>query len=97
MHLCTYIQSIHLQTHCLCISVCVCTLQVLACAIVQLVMAAPPQKKEWKSHSFGVLCLMQDKSVHSTFMRLYCLKVRLTDVTERAIFLGIKIYWNQQK
>uniref|UniRef100_A0A8C2EHZ5 Si:dkey-197j19.6 n=1 Tax=Cyprinus carpio TaxID=7962 RepID=A0A8C2EHZ5_CYPCA len=47
---------------------------VLACGIVQLVMAAPPQKKEWKSHSFGVLCLMQDKSVHSTFMRLYCLK-----------------------
>ncbi|XP_016314524.1 proline-rich protein LAS17-like [Sinocyclocheilus anshuiensis] len=47
---------------------------VLACGIVELVMAAPPQKKEWKSHSFGVLCLMQDKSVHSTFMRLYCLK-----------------------
>ncbi|XP_016322600.1 proline-rich protein LAS17 [Sinocyclocheilus anshuiensis] len=47
---------------------------VLACGIVQLVMAAPPQKKEWKSHSSGVLCLVQDKSVHSTFMRVYCLK-----------------------
>ncbi|XP_050968419.1 uncharacterized protein si:dkey-197j19.6 [Labeo rohita] len=47
---------------------------VLACGIVQLVMATPPQKKQWKSHSFGVLCLVQDKSVHSTFMRLYSLK-----------------------
>ncbi|XP_042582155.1 proline-rich protein LAS17-like isoform X1 [Cyprinus carpio] len=47
---------------------------VLACGIVQLVMAAPPQKKEWKFHSSGVLCLVQDKSVHSTFMRVYCLK-----------------------
>ncbi|XP_059415367.1 actin nucleation-promoting factor WASL-like [Carassius carassius] len=46
---------------------------VLACGIVQLVMAVP-RKNEWKSHSFGVLCLTQDKSVHSTFMRLYCLK-----------------------
>ncbi|XP_052414087.1 uncharacterized protein si:dkey-197j19.6 [Carassius gibelio] len=47
---------------------------VLACGIVQLVMAAPPQKKEWKSLSSGVLCLVQDKSVHSTFMRSYSLK-----------------------
>ncbi|XDV35583.1 hypothetical protein PO909_005503 [Leuciscus waleckii] len=44
---------------------------VLACGIVQLVIA---EKKEWKSHSFGVLCLVQDTSIHSTFMRLYCLK-----------------------
>lgn len=78
----------HIQRHTLylfmymCVSLC--TLQVLACGIVQLVMAAPPKKREWKSHSFGVLCLVQDKSMHSTFMRLYCLKVRLTDTTERA-------------
>ncbi|XP_057194801.1 uncharacterized protein si:dkey-197j19.6 isoform X2 [Triplophysa rosa] len=47
---------------------------VLACSVVQLVIAAPPQKKEWKSHSFGVVCLVQDKTKHSTFIRLYCLK-----------------------
>lgn len=40
-------------------------------------MAAPPQKKEWKIHSFGVLCLVQDTTIQSAFMRLYCLKVRL--------------------
>ncbi len=62
-----------------CMCVCLCTLQVLACGIVQLVMAVTPQKKEWRSHSSGVLCLVQDKSVHSTFMRLYCVKVKLTD------------------
>ncbi|XP_039520555.1 proline-rich protein LAS17-like [Pimephales promelas] len=44
---------------------------VLACGIVQLVIA---EKREWKSHSFGVLCLVQDTFIHSTFMRLYCLK-----------------------
>ncbi len=64
---------------CVCVCVCLCTLQVLACGIVQLVMAVTPQKKEWRSHSSGVLCLVQDKSVHSTFMRLYCVKVKLTD------------------
>ncbi|XP_056607063.1 uncharacterized protein si:dkey-197j19.6 isoform X2 [Triplophysa dalaica] len=47
---------------------------VLACSVVQLVIAAPPQDKEWKSHNFGVVCLVQDKTKHSTFLRLYCLK-----------------------
>ncbi|XP_051562803.1 uncharacterized protein si:dkey-197j19.6 isoform X2 [Myxocyprinus asiaticus] len=47
---------------------------ILACGVVQLVIADPPQKKEWKSHSFGIVCLVQDKTLHSTFMRLYCLK-----------------------
>lgn len=76
-------QHAFLETHSIFMYMCVslCTLQVLACGIVQLVIA---EKKEWKSHSFGVLCLVQDTSIHSTFMRLYCLKVRLTDITERA-------------
>ncbi|XP_051987001.1 uncharacterized protein si:dkey-197j19.6 isoform X3 [Xyrauchen texanus] len=47
---------------------------ILACSVVQLVIADPPQKKEWKIHSFGIVCLVQDKTLHSTFMRLYCLK-----------------------
>lgn len=63
--------------------VCVCVLQVLACGIVQLVIAAPPQKKVWKSHSFGVVCLVQDKTKHSTFIRLYCLK-------------KVKLLWEQE-
>ncbi|XP_067230900.1 uncharacterized protein si:dkey-197j19.6 [Chanodichthys erythropterus] len=78
MILCEYALNMHIQRHTLylfmymCVSLC--TLQVLACGIVQLVIADPPKKREWKSHSFGVLCLVQDKSMHSTFMRLYCLK-----------------------
>ncbi|XP_056315093.1 uncharacterized protein si:dkey-197j19.6 [Danio aesculapii] len=63
---------------------------VLACGIVQLVMAAPPQKKEWKSHSFGVLCLVQDKTIQSTFMRLYCLNKKVKMQWEQELFTPFK-------
>lgn len=47
---------------------------VLACGIVQLVIADPPKERKWKIHSSGVACLLQDKTKHSAFIRLYCLK-----------------------
>nr|XP_055069714.1 uncharacterized protein si:dkey-197j19.6 [Misgurnus anguillicaudatus] len=47
---------------------------VLACGIVQLVIADPPKERKWKIYSSGVACLLQDKTKHSTFIRLYCLK-----------------------
>ncbi|XP_066522343.1 uncharacterized protein si:dkey-197j19.6 [Hoplias malabaricus] len=50
---------------------------VSACAVVQLLMAmttSDGQKSEWKSHSYGVACLVQDRKLGSSFIRLFCVK-----------------------
>ncbi|XP_060723018.1 actin nucleation-promoting factor WAS isoform X1 [Tachysurus vachellii] len=48
-----------------------------ACAVVQLYLASTACKEkrsEWQIHSCGVVCVVQDKQLHSTFIRLYCVK-----------------------
>ncbi|XP_017335405.2 actin nucleation-promoting factor WAS isoform X1 [Ictalurus punctatus] len=48
-----------------------------ACAVVQLYLATTAGKgktSEWQFHSCGVVCLVQDKKLHSTFIRLFCVK-----------------------
>ncbi|XP_026801431.2 actin nucleation-promoting factor WAS isoform X1 [Pangasianodon hypophthalmus] len=48
-----------------------------ACAVVQLYLAntaCKGKKSEWQIHSCGVVCLVQDKKLHSTFIRLFCVK-----------------------
>ncbi|KAI4905754.1 hypothetical protein NFI96_018690 [Prochilodus magdalenae] len=48
-----------------------------ACAVVQLLMATAAskgQKPEWKFHSCGAVCLVQDKKLHSSFIRLFSVK-----------------------
>ncbi|XP_060774374.1 actin nucleation-promoting factor WAS isoform X2 [Neoarius graeffei] len=48
---------------------------VSACAVVQLYLATSAckgKKSEWQIHSCGVVCLVQDKTLHSTFIRLFC-------------------------
>ncbi|KAL2090563.1 hypothetical protein ACEWY4_012826 [Coilia grayii] len=54
-----------------------CVFQALACAVVQLVLVSPGKKGQrlrWEVHGCGVVCLVVDRSVHSVFIRLYCLK-----------------------
>ncbi|KAM9483064.1 uncharacterized protein Hap1MRO34_008102 isoform 2-T2 [Clarias gariepinus] len=43
-----------------------------ACAVVQLYLATRGRTSEWQKHSCGVVCLVQDKKLHSTFIRLFC-------------------------
>ncbi|XP_036425475.1 wiskott-Aldrich syndrome protein [Colossoma macropomum] len=48
-----------------------------ACAVVQLLMATAAckgQKSEWKFHSCGVVCLVQDRKLQSSFIRLFSVK-----------------------
>ncbi|KAM9483065.1 uncharacterized protein Hap1MRO34_008102 isoform 3-T3 [Clarias gariepinus] len=45
-----------------------------ACAVVQLYLATRGRTSEWQKHSCGVVCLVQDKKLHSTFIRLFCVK-----------------------
>ncbi|XP_058259044.1 uncharacterized protein si:dkey-197j19.6 isoform X1 [Hemibagrus wyckioides] len=48
-----------------------------ACAVVQLYLAATAcngGKSEWQMYSCGVVCLVQDKKLHSTFIRIFCVK-----------------------
>ncbi|KAG5274876.1 hypothetical protein AALO_G00141130 [Alosa alosa] len=68
---------------CVCVGViCICkpfayVFQVLASAVVQLVLVSPAHKGQrlaWKVHACGVACLEQDRNVHSAFIRLYCVK-----------------------
>ncbi|KAG9277180.1 uncharacterized protein si:dkey-197j19.6 isoform X1 [Astyanax mexicanus] len=50
---------------------------VSACSVVQLFMATAAckgQKSEWKYHSCGVVCLVQDRKLHSSFIRVFCVK-----------------------
>ncbi|XP_076123801.1 uncharacterized protein LOC143103845 [Alosa pseudoharengus] len=50
---------------------------ILASAVVQLVLVSPAHKGQrlaWKVHACGVACLVQDRNVHSAFIRLYCVK-----------------------
>ncbi|XP_062401103.1 uncharacterized protein si:dkey-197j19.6 [Sardina pilchardus] len=50
---------------------------ILASAVVQLVLVSPAQKGQrlaWEVHSCGVACLVQDRNVHSAFIRIYCVK-----------------------
>ncbi|XP_063071969.1 actin nucleation-promoting factor WASL isoform X2 [Engraulis encrasicolus] len=48
----------------------------LASAVVQLLVG--PEKRggglRWEAHSCGVVCLVTDQSVHSVYIRLYCVK-----------------------
>uniref|UniRef100_A0A3B4DXH7 Si:dkey-197j19.6 n=1 Tax=Pygocentrus nattereri TaxID=42514 RepID=A0A3B4DXH7_PYGNA len=48
-----------------------------ACAVVQLLMATAAckgQKSEWKFHSCGVVCLVSDRKLQSSFIRLFSVK-----------------------
>ncbi|KAL6457960.1 hypothetical protein MHYP_G00331900 [Metynnis hypsauchen] len=48
-----------------------------ACAVVQLLVATAAckgQKSEWKFHSCGVVCLVLDRKLHSSFIRLFSVK-----------------------
>ncbi|XP_076870708.1 uncharacterized protein LOC143521582 isoform X2 [Brachyhypopomus gauderio] len=50
---------------------------VSACAVVQLYLATSPregQKSQWEIYSCGVLCLVRDRKLNSTFMRLFSVK-----------------------
>ncbi|GAA6071153.1 wiskott-Aldrich syndrome protein, partial [Tachysurus ichikawai] len=57
-----------------------------ACAVVQLYLASTACKEkrsEWQIHSCGVVCVVQDKQLQSTFIRLYCVK-------------RVKLLWEQE-
>lgn len=64
----------------LCMKFFACVSQTLASAVVQLVLVSPGRKGQrstWEIHGCGVACLVQDRRVHSAFIRLYSVKVNI--------------------